>query len=276
MSAINFPDNPIDGQYFVIDNLVYRYDLTTNSWSPAGTEASDSVRLYFGPMPPAPASNNIWWNTDTAEMYVYYQDGSSSQWVISTPTPTAGYTGSRGSEGFVGSQGLLGYTGSEGVGFTGSAGIDGYIGSAGVDGYVGSRGSGGFTGSAGFLGSRGYTGSAAPPVENFIVSGVSTGTITADIGITNVIEVSPTGAFNIDIAATGRIFTNGTTNIIIVINQGATAYVPTILLDGGSVNVAWQGGAAPNGTPNKTDIVSLTVFRSAMGYRVFGQLVSFG
>lgn len=272
MLPINFPNNPIDGEYFTVDNIVYKYEANTNSWAAVSGEAGEYARIFFGETPPSPASNNLWWNTKSAELYVFYQDGSSNQWVISTPTPTAGFVGSRGNTGFVGSSGL-GYTGS--IGFTGSEG-SGFVGSAGYNGSVGFIGSAGYNGSTGFIGSRGYTGSAAPPVENFIVSAVTSGTITADISITNVYEVSPTGPFSVDIIATGRIFTNGTTNIIILINQSATPYVPTILLDGGSTTVYWQGGTDPTGNASKIDAISLTVLRSAMGYKVLGQLVSFG
>ena len=30
---------------------------------------------------------DLYWDTDTATMYIYYNDGSTSQWVPSVPTP---------------------------------------------------------------------------------------------------------------------------------------------------------------------------------------------
>lgn len=277
MSAINFPNNPVDGQYFAVENIIYKYDLETNSWTPISMDTGAYVRLFFGVTPPPPASNNMWWNTETGELYVFYQDGSSNQWVISTPTPTSGYVGSRGTTGFVGSTGDLGYSGS--IGYTGSRGVTGYVGSAGLDGdpgTLGYTGSAGSNGTNGFIGSRGYTGSSAASVENFIVSATTSGTVEMDLSVTNVIQVSPTGNFSVNIVASGKIFTNGTTNYIVVIKQGATPYIPTVLLDGGSSGILWQGGTAPTGTANKTDVLAITVLRAATGYTVLGQLVSFG
>jgi len=77
----------------------------------------------------------LWWDSITLKLYVYYNDGDSSQWVSATNSLT-GYTGS------------LGYTGS--IGYTGSQGVFGYTGSIG---YSGSNGTNGYTGSIGYAGS---------------------------------------------------------------------------------------------------------------------------
>jgi len=77
------------------------YYLTTDgsdaSWAeldvPAGTTIS-------GTAPSSPEAGDLWWNSDTGILYIYYNDGSSSQWVsasdgqatISDTAPT-GYNG---------------------------------------------------------------------------------------------------------------------------------------------------------------------------------------
>ena len=52
--------------------------------------------------PPAGARNGeLWWESDTGDLYVYYQDGDSAQWVT-TNTGGAGPAGSKGQKGEIG------------------------------------------------------------------------------------------------------------------------------------------------------------------------------
>jgi hypothetical protein len=47
--------------------------------------------------PGSPSSGDLWWNQDDASLYVYYNDGNSSQWVSSTVvSSTQGFTGATG------------------------------------------------------------------------------------------------------------------------------------------------------------------------------------
>jgi len=48
--------------------------------------------------PPAPTAGNLWWNSSNGQLYIYYNDGDSSQWVVvssygSTNVATGGSTG---------------------------------------------------------------------------------------------------------------------------------------------------------------------------------------
>ena len=50
--------------------------------------------------PGTPSSGDLWWNQDDASLYVYYDDGNSSQWVSSTVvTSTQGLQGATGPAG---------------------------------------------------------------------------------------------------------------------------------------------------------------------------------
>lgn len=71
--------------------------------------------------PATPTSGDIWWDNEEGQLKIYYDDGTSSQWIDA----------SKSSQGFTGS---FGYTGS--VGYTGSAGSVGYVGSAGSNGEI--------------------------------------------------------------------------------------------------------------------------------------------
>jgi hypothetical protein len=44
--------------------------------------------VYVSDTPPgSPAANALWWNSTDGQLYVYYQDVNSSQWVIAVPQP---------------------------------------------------------------------------------------------------------------------------------------------------------------------------------------------
>ena len=52
------------------------------------------------PTDPVPASGDLWWDSTNGEMYVYYNDGSSSQWVAAAgPSVTVAATAPTGYEG---------------------------------------------------------------------------------------------------------------------------------------------------------------------------------
>ena len=48
------------------------------------TGASGAVWVGTAP-PPAPTVNQLWWRSDTGVMFIYYNDGTSTQWVPTAP-----------------------------------------------------------------------------------------------------------------------------------------------------------------------------------------------
>jgi len=36
--------------------------------------------------PSSPTAGDLWWNSNLGSLYVYYNDGDSSQWVVASPT----------------------------------------------------------------------------------------------------------------------------------------------------------------------------------------------
>ena len=48
-----------------------------------------NTELYVSDVAPTSANSNValWWRANTGKFYIYYDDGSSSQWVSLTPTP---------------------------------------------------------------------------------------------------------------------------------------------------------------------------------------------
>jgi hypothetical protein len=86
MAAIDFPASPTVGQIFVAGNGV-SYQWTGTLWIPiGGTQA-----LFVGDTPPAsPGPNQLWWNSTSGQMYLWYNDGNSTQWVPAMPTLPVG------------------------------------------------------------------------------------------------------------------------------------------------------------------------------------------
>ena len=110
---------------------------------------------------PGSASNgDLWWESDTFDLHVYYQDGSSNQWVSITSNAALkgekGDTGDKGQKGEVGQKGDTGDKGQKGeIGPAGGTGGQGTKGDKGQKGEVGSTGS---DGSDGDKGQKVYTG----------------------------------------------------------------------------------------------------------------------
>ena len=63
----------------------------------------------------------------------------------------------------------------------------------------------------------------------------------------------------------------------IVVNQGATAYIPNAVQIGGSAQtINWINGAAPTGGANKKDIFAFSLLRTGAAWIVLGQAASYG
>lgn len=112
---------------------------------------------------------------------------------------------------------------------------------------------------------------------------------------TTTISGTPTIAFNCTTGnlwnITGTISSNWTANftnlglansyataVTLVVNQGATAYLPTaVQIEGNAVTLNWPSGTQPTPNANKKDVFAFSILQTgASTYLVTGQLVSFG
>jgi len=86
MAAIDFPASPTNGQVFAASNgVTYRYVTPPGIW----TVGSVADTAFVGNTPPAsPQPNQLWWHSDLGQLYIYYNDGNSSQWVPCSPALT--------------------------------------------------------------------------------------------------------------------------------------------------------------------------------------------
>ena len=77
--AINFPDSPSDGQV----QGGFKYNSSKGVWE--GIELAQTASVGDN-APGNPDNGDLWWDSSTGQMYIYYVDGSSNQWVsISNP-----------------------------------------------------------------------------------------------------------------------------------------------------------------------------------------------
>jgi hypothetical protein len=76
---LDFPNSPSNGQIYSSGSSAWLFDGT--KWTPSGT----GFLAFIGDTPPTPPPTPglLWWNSSPGigQLYVYYNDGTSSQWV---------------------------------------------------------------------------------------------------------------------------------------------------------------------------------------------------
>ena len=125
----------------------------------AGTKgekgAGSSVTIGVSPpTSPTPAPGDMWWDSDDADLHVYYNDGNSAQWV--SVTSSAALKGQTGDKGDKGQKGELNDKGQKGE--TGAVAAKGQKGEIGATGGSGGTGAAGDKGQKGEVGAGGATG----------------------------------------------------------------------------------------------------------------------
>ena len=119
---------------------------------PAGPSTNSAVDISTT-APSGATTGDLWWDSDEGDLYVYYNDGNSSQWVAATsPAATKGDKGEPSTvAGPTGGTGPTGPTGSTGSSVKGQKGETGSTGSTGPTGSTGSsvKGQKGEPGSSG-------------------------------------------------------------------------------------------------------------------------------
>jgi len=78
-------------------------DSSGNTSSPAAAGGGGSSVTVSDTAPTSPSAGDQWFDSSSLTMFVYYADGSSSQWVPATPAGQTGATGATGSDGAAGS-----------------------------------------------------------------------------------------------------------------------------------------------------------------------------
>ena len=84
---IDFPASPTLGQTFTAAGVTWTWDGA--KWT-LGPSAPNLITVSDTP-PPNPSQGALWWESVNGQMYVFYNDGSSSQWVPTTNQMGGGY-----------------------------------------------------------------------------------------------------------------------------------------------------------------------------------------
>jgi len=64
-------------------------DGTDGSPGPPGPSGVAGLQISeTAPTSPTPSEGDLWWESDTGALYVYYNDGNSSQWVAVAQGPS--------------------------------------------------------------------------------------------------------------------------------------------------------------------------------------------
>jgi hypothetical protein len=90
--ATNFPNSPSNGATHVFGGTTYTYNSTKGVWK------ADKDAVAVSDTPPSnPETGALWFDSSVAKTYIYYNDGSSSQWV--QLNPSGGSDGVDGADG---------------------------------------------------------------------------------------------------------------------------------------------------------------------------------
>ena len=79
--AINFPNTPSDGDTHVVGDVTFTYDAAKNSWLTVPSSSGGSSVVVSDTPPVSPNAGDMWTDSETMKLNVYYVDSDSSQWV---------------------------------------------------------------------------------------------------------------------------------------------------------------------------------------------------
>lgn len=90
---IDFPANPNYGDVFNVGYTSWTWDGTKWVITPgSGGGGGGGASITISDTPPSPAvTGALWWDSAHGQMYVYFDDGSSKQWVPTTNQVGGGY-----------------------------------------------------------------------------------------------------------------------------------------------------------------------------------------
>lgn len=157
--------------------------------------------------------------------------------------------------------------------------VKGDKGELGITGNTGDKGSKGDTGNKGDVGDKGSIGdltSISGISESFTSLTGATGTVAHDTSLGDIFFHSSISA-NFTANFTSVSSTDSRTRVVVLIlNQGLTAYMPTaIQINGSSQSIRWAGGSAPAGVISGVNVVAFSLIRSAGTWLVLGQSSTF-
>lgn len=86
MAALDFPSSPTNGQVYG----QYVYDSTKGAWRVSADLMAAAIPSSTAPT--NPVSGDLWFNTNDGVMFMYFNDGNTSQWVEVKSNTASGST----------------------------------------------------------------------------------------------------------------------------------------------------------------------------------------
>ena len=86
--ALNFPDSPSNGDTTTLNGVSYTYDSTKTVW--VSTTGPITTVAVSDNAPATPTDGDMWFNSSDLKLYIRYNDGATSQWIIAAPAGPAG------------------------------------------------------------------------------------------------------------------------------------------------------------------------------------------
>jgi hypothetical protein len=84
--AINFPTSPANNETYTYGTQTWYWANNYGVWQ-GSTGASFSISSAA---PSSPKNGDLWWNNDLGLLFIYYNDGDTSQWVSAIPSAGGG------------------------------------------------------------------------------------------------------------------------------------------------------------------------------------------
>ena len=88
---LNFPDSPSNGDTTTLNGVSYTYDSTKTVW--VSTTGPITTVAVSDTAPTTPTDGDMWFNSSDLKLYIRYNDGATSQWIIAAPAGPAGTAG---------------------------------------------------------------------------------------------------------------------------------------------------------------------------------------
>lgn len=248
--------------------------------------------------PTEPEPGNLWLDTNTGKLFIYINDGDSSQWIQPKVTntnisydslvnkPVLATVATSGSYNDLSDKPIISESGFDGV-FSSLSGIPTTLSGYGItDAATSAQGT--------------LADSAVQPADLTSYAQLSGATFTGLVTLQQTTEVLTTLTGATGVVAhdldNGAVFyhsslaanftanftnvpttNNRTISIVLLLEQGGTAYIPTAVQIGGAAQtINWQGASTPSGNANQFDVVSFTLIRTGEAWTVIGSLTTYG
>ena len=291
-------------------------EITVSDPGTGGSGSGGGASVDVSDTPPStPSAGSIWFDSATGSLFVYITDSDSSQWVQPTaPVPDFSTFSSVQITG--GAQSIDASTKSDTLNFTAGTNITMTIDEASNTLTINSTGGGGGGGGGSYDQSLNTSDSvtfASLTTPSFTNSGSggavfdSASTITLDapdgILLENISKQSEilsslTGATGVvahdfganaifDHTSIASNFTANITNVptttdralnvVLVLRQGATPYIPNaVQIDGVAQTTNWVEALAPTGNANSIDVITFSLLRVGATWTVLGGYTNYG